>query len=527
MKQVPKNSDIVIYENEEFLDRIYNIPPEAKKHLQSNIPTKNSRIGYQIRTLEELCGEYPRIPHFKNYLGTAMFLAGKLNDARKILHYCIDQHPDYLMGYVTLAGVDLADGNFARIPKLLGDTMHIDHFCGRNEFHMSEIMSYYRVAVTYFCAIDDYENAMERLSILRNIDQSHPDNLRAEKAMGIFGEDIQRLLTDENVLSELNDLPANKGIINPPDLTHQELFELFDCTYDFSSKKLTEFLNLPRESLIRDLEKILLDSKTRFWYFYENHSDDPDDSSERPVFPAMTLLMLAELESERSLPVILDILSQSDLLLTFWFEELDDFHWRFILERIGRNQLDLLYEMVCSPDYPVYFKAAVTEIVVNTGLLHREKRLRIIRWFKDVLRAYLNDRDSESEFLSYVILSCNVLGAHELLPLIKKCYQKKTIDKDIAGSFAEVKKSIKTVNIQTPETGYVSIFEILDDLTDEYGYGIDEKLLDSPASDIPPPPFFDLDKPTPPIFRTEKKIGRNDPCPCGSGKKYKKCCLKK
>lgn len=24
-----------------------------------------------------------------------------------------------------------------------------------------------------------------------------------------------------------------------------------------------------------------------------------------------------------------------------------------------------------------------------------------------------------------------------------------------------------------------------------------------------------------------KKIGRNDPCPCGSGKKYKNCCMKK
>ena len=22
----------------------------------------------------------------------------------------------------------------------------------------------------------------------------------------------------------------------------------------------------------------------------------------------------------------------------------------------------------------------------------------------------------------------------------------------------------------------------------------------------------------------ENKVGRNDPCPCGSGKKYKKCC---
>ena len=27
-----------------------------------------------------------------------------------------------------------------------------------------------------------------------------------------------------------------------------------------------------------------------------------------------------------------------------------------------------------------------------------------------------------------------------------------------------------------------------------------------------------------PVHREHPKIGRNDPCPCGSGKKYKKCC---
>ncbi|MDF1580824.1 MAG: preprotein translocase subunit SecA [Desulfuromonadales bacterium] len=32
------------------------------------------------------------------------------------------------------------------------------------------------------------------------------------------------------------------------------------------------------------------------------------------------------------------------------------------------------------------------------------------------------------------------------------------------------------------------------------------------------------DKPRQPTTREEDKIGRNDPCPCGSGKKYKKCC---
>ena len=28
------------------------------------------------------------------------------------------------------------------------------------------------------------------------------------------------------------------------------------------------------------------------------------------------------------------------------------------------------------------------------------------------------------------------------------------------------------------------------------------------------------------VFIAEKTVGRNDPCPCGSGKKYKKCCGK-
>jgi len=27
-----------------------------------------------------------------------------------------------------------------------------------------------------------------------------------------------------------------------------------------------------------------------------------------------------------------------------------------------------------------------------------------------------------------------------------------------------------------------------------------------------------------PIQRARGKVGRNDPCPCGSGRKFKKCC---
>jgi SEC-C motif-containing protein len=36
--------------------------------------------------------------------------------------------------------------------------------------------------------------------------------------------------------------------------------------------------------------------------------------------------------------------------------------------------------------------------------------------------------------------------------------------------------------------------------------------------------YVDGEHPRPTTVRNEQKVGRNDPCPCGSGKKYKKCC---
>jgi hypothetical protein len=45
-----------------------------------------------------------------------------------------------------------------------------------------------------------------------------------------------------------------------------------------------------------------------------------------------------------------------------------------------------------------------------------------------------------------------------------------------------------------------------------------------------PPQYLELiEKPKPKKeeIKPAIKVGRNDPCPCGSGKKYKKCCLNK
>jgi uncharacterized protein YecA (UPF0149 family) len=43
-----------------------------------------------------------------------------------------------------------------------------------------------------------------------------------------------------------------------------------------------------------------------------------------------------------------------------------------------------------------------------------------------------------------------------------------------------------------------------------------------------PPESFELEQTDAKVVNltTRMKVGRNDPCPCGSGKKYKKCCGK-
>lgn len=46
---------------------------------------------------------------------------------------------------------------------------------------------------------------------------------------------------------------------------------------------------------------------------------------------------------------------------------------------------------------------------------------------------------------------------------------------------------------------------------------VDTDHLKSNVTDV------DVEKVKTPIKKDEK-VGRNDPCPCGSGKKYKNCC---
>jgi len=58
----------------------------------------------------------------------------------------------------------------------------------------------------------------------------------------------------------------------------------------------------------------------------------------------------------------------------------------------------------------------------------------------------------------------------------------------------------------------------------ENAIGLTFTKLAASATPIPAPPAITTTKPG---FVVKEKVGRNQPCPCGSNKKYKKCCLNK
>jgi hypothetical protein len=132
--------------------------------------------------------------------------------------------------------------------------------------------------------------------------------------------------------------------------------------------------------------------------------------------------------------------------------------------------------------------------------------------------------------------ACGLLGLASMAPLVKAAYEEGLIDagvsdyKDWTKILADAhERPTEVARFHDEGAGY------FEDLTVELAWVVEP----TPVGDLPDSfdderssddePFPD-DEPAwfPPIETIRnplRHVGRNDPCPCGSGKKYKKCCL--
>jgi hypothetical protein len=135
----------------------------------------------------------------------------------------------------------------------------------------------------------------------------------------------------------------------------------------------------------------------------------------------------------------------------------------------------------------------------------------------------VNDR----EYNGFLVSALIDLEATEAAPLIEQAYAAGHVDDTICGDWEDVQVNL---GLKDSLPAYIPAWmskkrplgDEYDDDDEVYDDDDDDDADDDDADFIP---FSDSSET--PIRRAAPKVGRNDPCPCGSGKKYKKCCMDK
>ena len=172
-------------------------------------------------------------------------------------------------------------------------------------------------------------------------------------------------------------------------------------------------------------------------------------------------------------------------------------------------------------------------------MYHPEKRKQIIGLYKDVIDFFISNKTDrtivEESVISLMISDIVEFKGKELLPEIQKLYDEDFVDESMAGCLQEVMEQLDEIpEIETAESYKKSIqnyFEIASEFS--FAFNDDEEEFDEEEEDgedlyddweeikeDDTDYFYSGDKP---FVRTMPKVGRNEPCPCGSGKKYKNC----
>ncbi len=490
---------------------------------------KNNKI---IAKLTELIIEYPKAPILKNYLSIAYNAKGILSKSIEINNWILAEHPDYLFGKINLAHHYLDKSDFKKVEEIMGKEMDIKAlFPERNLFHVGEVTSFLSFAINYFIKIKDMEAAAIRLQILEQLAPNHPDTTAAiARMMGYLLEKGARRLDEEQklkIIVDTNKLIPENDVKIPPVFNHPVINELYKDAHEINQSIIKEILALPRETLVADLEAVLNDAVNRYDYFYDK---SPEDTFF--YFPIHALLLLAELKSDSSLPLILDTLSYETDLIEFWFDGFTTEDLWLVFFKLAPNNLDTLKRFLLKPAVDTYVKAALSTAIAQL-LFHKQvTKEQLVHFYREVLEGFTkaskNDNLIDSDLLGFIITDIIETGLVELLPTMKVLFKKGYVNEGICGSYQDILDEVASVYKPEFKKEVFTVFQYYDDViaawVKEYERTeILRRKYNTEAPTLETHPQKQQEEKVTPII--SNKVGRNDPCPCGSGKKYKKCCI--
>lgn len=238
------------------------------------------------------------------------------------------------------------------------------------------------------------------------------------------------------------------------------------------------------------------------------------------------MYLLAQFRETRAFPLVLRIARLDGDLLDSLFGD-------FITESLGNvlasvcgdsiNEIQALIEDADADEWVRGAALGSMVSLVGAGIKSREE---VLDYFASLFRGRLTDKN-DIIWSDLVIYSTDLYGI-ELVRDIERAYAEGLIDEGIIG-LKNVHRDLALGKEWALERLASDPHRhLVDDTVKEMAWWAcfkekeprvvrkEDRYLEAldPMGERWPAPYK----------RTEPKIGRNDPCPCGSGKKYKKCC---
>jgi uncharacterized protein YecA (UPF0149 family) len=218
---------------------------------------------------------------------------------------------------------------------------------------------------------------------------------------------------------------------------------------------------------------------------------------------------LAQLKAESAIEPLLGLLQRID-------EHNDDWvgtEVPRVLGELGHAALEPVMAYLANPAHNEWARVAAAKAVAEIGARHGEL------WAECVARlsAQLDKFMEQSEMLNaFLVSSLLDLKAGEALPVMARAFAVGRVDESVAGDFEDVEIELGLKKQRQHPRKPNELTELGDKLRALAGGSqmVDAILEDENGAERPP------------ATQNSGKPGRNDPCPCGSGKKFKKCCGK-
>ena len=238
------------------------------------------------------------------------------------------------------------------------------------------------------------------------------------------------------------------------------------------------------EDDIDNLSEIAIDEDLK----YTNSKDDKEMYA-----PCHAIMALGQL---KTLEPFTELMKRFDYFA-------DDDHYSsaigYYLRKIALKKIEFLYDYFLDRERNIYNRMLIVEVLRDIVKDHSSIKTTL----EDVLVEYLQRDDELNDALNALVVFLLIdISKDKHIDLIREVFENKPVDVYYDGDLEdiEIRLGLRTKR-DTPKPHLFDFFSFDEDFEDlEYNE---------------------------PYIKIEPKIGRNDPCPCGSGKKYNKCCIDK